>query len=51
MRLVDEIIQMASDSEEPLSNVLRKCPVLAFELKNETLKAWVEKELNGFDQK
>jgi hypothetical protein len=50
MKLVDEIIEMASDSKEPLANVLRKCLVLAFELKNEKLKGWVEKELNGFDR-
>jgi AbiTii len=27
---------------------LRKCLILSFDLKNETLKAWVEGELNGF---
>jgi hypothetical protein len=50
MRLVDEIIDMASDAKQPLANVLRKCLILAFDLKNETLKQWTEKELNGFDR-
>lgn len=49
MKLVDEIVEMASDSKRPLGDALRKCLVLAFELKNANLKEWVEKELNGFD--
>src|SRR5207245_2489338 len=28
----------------------RKCLILAFELKNEKLKQWIEKELSGFDK-
>jgi hypothetical protein len=48
MKLVDEIIEMASDGSKPLTDVLRKCLVLAFELKNEKLKEWVELELNGY---
>ena len=39
---------MAADGKQPLANALRKCLVLAFDLKNETLKQWTEKELNGF---
>jgi hypothetical protein len=49
MKLVDEIIEMASDGKRSLSDALRKCLVLAFELKNEKLKYWIEKELNGFN--
>lgn len=48
MKLVDEIIEVASDSKRSLADALRKCLVLAFELKNEKLKKWVESELNGF---
>jgi hypothetical protein len=48
MKLVDEIIEMASDGKRSLADALRKCLVLAFELKNETLKKWVEGELNCF---
>jgi hypothetical protein len=49
MKLVDEIIEMSSDGKRSLSDALRKCLVLAFELKNEKLKYWIEKELNGFN--
>lgn len=48
MKLVDEIIELASDGKKPLADALRKCLILAFELKNEKLKEWTEKELNGF---
>jgi AbiTii len=49
MKLVDEIVEMAVDSRASVADALRKCLVLAFQLKNEKLKAWTEKELNGFD--
>jgi len=48
MHLVDEIIESATDGNQAVATVLRKCLVLAFELKNEKLKVWVEKELNGY---
>jgi AbiTii len=51
MNQIDEVIAPAADDEQPVSNVLRKCLILAFELKNEKLKTWVEKELNGFESK
>src|ERR1700674_5726811 len=50
MRLLDEIIEMASDGKRPLADALRKCLVLAFELRNEKLKDWVDGELNGFNK-
>jgi AbiTii len=50
MKLVGEIIDLASDGTKPLPDVLRKCLVLSFELKTEKLKVWVEKELNGFER-
>jgi hypothetical protein len=43
MKLIDEIIQISSDGESPLADALRKCLILAFDLKNETLKQWVER--------
>jgi len=48
MPLLDEIIGGAVDDEMPLSVLLRKCLLLAYELKNEKLKAWTENELNGY---
>jgi len=50
MKLIDEIIATASDSESSLAGSLRKCLILAFELKNAKLKDWVEKELNGYSK-
>jgi hypothetical protein len=50
MKLIDEIIQMASDGKTPIADGLRKCLVLSFQLKNDKLKEWVEKELNGFNK-
>ena len=50
MKLVNEIIELASDGKQPLAKVLRKCLILAFDLKNDELKYWTEKELNGFDK-
>src|SRR6266404_2079789 len=48
MELVDQIIELAVDDERSVSVLLRKCLVLAHELKNERLKTWAEKELNGY---
>lgn len=50
MTLVDEIITLATTHDNSVATVLRKCLVLAYELKNEHLKSWVEHELNGYDQ-
>lgn len=47
--LLDEIIELATDNKQPLTVVLRKCLVLAHQLKNERLKAWANQELNGYD--
>jgi AbiTii len=51
MKLINEIIAEAVDSEKPVTNLLRKCLILAFDLKNDKLKAWVENELNGYEDK
>jgi hypothetical protein len=47
MQLIDEIIELAVDDRTSLSVLLRKCLVLSHRLKNERLKAWAEKELDG----
>jgi hypothetical protein len=49
MKLINEIIAEAVDSEKTVSNLLRKCLVLSFDLSNNKLKAWVESELNGYN--
>ena len=49
MQLIDDIISDACDSTLPISVVLRRCLVLAFDLDNITLRDWVENELNGYD--
>jgi hypothetical protein len=48
MRLLDEIIDLAVEDKTSLPVLLRKCLVLAHRLKNERLKAWAEKELDGY---
>ena len=50
MKLLNEIIEAATDQNISVAATLRKCLILAFELKNEKLKAWVEAELNGYDR-
>jgi len=49
MKLLDDIVLSVSEVEEPVARTLRRCLVLAYKLKNETLKTWVEKELNGYE--
>jgi AbiTii-like protein len=46
--LLDDIISLASDGKQPLPDILRKCLILAHELKNDRLKAWANQELNGY---
>lgn len=50
MKLLNEIIEAATDPKVSVAATLRKCLILAFELKNEKLKQWVEAELNGYDK-
>lgn len=47
--LLDDIIELATDNKQPITTLLRKCIVLAHQLKNERLKVWANKELNGYD--
>ncbi|MGY3134572.1 hypothetical protein ACVWZM_005254 [Bradyrhizobium sp. USDA 4501] len=49
MKLINEIVAEALDNDKPIASLLRKCLVLAFDLKNDKLKGWVEGELNGYD--
>ncbi len=46
--LLDDIIKTAIDGNQSLSMLLRKCLVLAHELRDERLKAWANQELNGY---
>lgn len=48
MELLDQIVDGATGDTEPLTNLLRKCLVLASALKNDTLKTWAQNELNGY---
>jgi len=47
--LLDDIIDLATDNSQSVTVLLRKCLVLASQLKNERLKVWANKELNGYD--
>jgi len=46
--LLDDIIDLATDNKQSITVLLRKCLILASQLKNERLKAWANKELNGY---
>lgn len=46
--LLDDIIESATDGQQSLSDLLRKCLRLGHELKNERLKAWANQELSGY---
>jgi hypothetical protein len=48
MKLLNEIIDLASSDKGSVPTLLRKCLVLAHTLKNDRLKAWAENELNGY---
>jgi hypothetical protein len=47
--LLDDIIRLAQDDTQSLPNLLRKCLILASELKNDRLKAWANQELDGYE--
>jgi hypothetical protein len=47
--LLDDIIDLATDDKQSIAVLLRKCIILASQLKNEQLKSWANKELNGYD--
>lgn len=47
--LLDDIIRLAQDDAQSLPNLMRKCLILASELKNARLKAWANQELDGYE--
>lgn len=47
--LIDGIIEDLVNQDSNLENALLKTQVLAFKLKNDKLKNWVNNELNGYD--
>lgn len=49
MSLLRDIQQAAVDSSIPLSDLLRKCTLLAARLQNDELRSWVARELNGYE--
>lgn len=49
MKLLDDLIELASNDKEPIGNVLRKCLILESEFPSDTFKAWVDRELDGYD--
>ena len=51
MSLLSEIQRDAIDEKSNISELFRKCKVLAFRLGNEDFKTWVEHELDGYPEK
>ena len=49
MTLLRDIQNSAIDSNSNLSDLLRKCKVLAARLQNDKLSNWVDAELNGYE--
>lgn len=48
--LLDDIIELATDNEQSVAVLLRKCIVLAHQIKNDKLKVWANRELNGYGE-
>jgi hypothetical protein len=48
MKLLDELIELASNDKEPIGNVLRKCLILESQFPNDGSKAWIDRELDGY---
>lgn len=48
MTLLADIQAAAVDQTHSLSDLLRKCQILAFRLRHEPFKTWVSHELNGY---
>ncbi|MDX1923059.1 MAG: hypothetical protein SFW65_08030 [Alphaproteobacteria bacterium] len=48
MKLLDDIIEIATSKEASVADVLRKLLVLSYKLKNERLKTWAQNELDGY---
>jgi len=48
MGLLQDIQADAINQDAPLSNMLRKCLVLAYKLNNDEFRQWIEHEMNGY---
>lgn len=46
--LLDDIIELATNTGHSITVLLRKCVVLAHQIKNDRLKMWANKELSGY---
>lgn len=46
--LLQEIQASATDRSQSVSDLLRRCQILAYRLQHESLKTWVAYELNGY---
>lgn len=49
MSLLEEIRADVVNASMPLPSVLRKAKILAYKLRSDDLKRWVEQELGGYD--
>jgi AbiTii len=50
MKLLDDIIEHARNDKEPIGNVLRSCLILESEYSNDAFRAWLDRELDGYDK-
>jgi AbiTii len=48
MSLIKEVVDLAVDRKSSVADLLRKCLVLAYELDNDALRDWADKELDGY---
>lgn len=48
MKLIEDLIDELTDKSVHLTDILIKTKVLAFKLKNNELKTWIDHELNGY---
>jgi len=46
--LLDDIINLAVDNNQSITALLRRCVLLAYQLKNDRLKIWANEELDGY---
>jgi len=46
--LLDDIIELATNTGQSITVLLRECVVLAHQIKNDRLKTWANKELSGY---
>lgn len=46
--LLEDITDLATNNNQPIAVLLRKCIILAHQIRNERLKVWANNELNGY---